>query len=211
MKISEIFTSIQGESSYAGQICTFIRLTGCNLRCFYCDTKYAYSGGVELTEAEIMNEVSIVGVNLVCITGGEPLLQEGVFHLIERLLNDGNKVVLETNGSQSIKDVDPRAVIVLDIKTPASRMWEDMDLSNLSFLKPADEVKFVIIDRKDYEWAREFIREYHLLRKCKVFFSPAFSYLEPSSLASWMIQDRLDVRFNLQAHKYIFGPEKRGV
>ncbi|MDA8168738.1 MAG: radical SAM protein [Nitrospiraceae bacterium] len=211
MNICEIFTSIQGESTYVGQLSTFIRLATCNLRCTYCDTKYAYQDGMELTEAEIMNEVSVVGVNLITITGGEPLLQEGVFHLIGRLLNDGHKVLVETNGSLSIKDIDPRAVVILDIKTPGSRMSEEMDLSNLDFLKPADEVKFVITGRVDYEWSREFIKEHRLQKKCKLLFSPAFGHLEPVRLANWMLEDRLDVIFNLQAHKYIFGPEKRGV
>jgi 7-carboxy-7-deazaguanine synthase len=210
MKVCEIFTSIQGESSYVGQLCTFIRFTGCNLRCIYCDTEYAYTGGMELGEADIMNEVSIVGVNLINITGGEPLLQDGVPHLVEKLLNDGHRVLIETNGSISIKGLDPRAVIILDIKTPGSGMWEEMDLSNLDFLKPEDEVKFVVTGRRDYEWAREFIREYWLTKKCGVLFSPAFGILEPSQLAGWMLQDRLDVRFNLQAHKYIFGPGKKG-
>ena len=211
MKVCEIFTSIQGESTYTGQLSTFIRLSGCNLRCSYCDTKYAYTEGTELTEAEIMNEVSIVGVNLISITGGEPLLQEGVFHLSEKFLNEGHKVLIETNGSQSIKDVDPRAVIIMDIKTPASNMSEDLDISNLDFLKPDDEVKFVIVDRSDYEWSRDLIREYRLRERCNILFSPAFSLMEPSVLANWMIQDRLDAIFNLQAHKYIFDPNKRGV
>ncbi len=211
MKVCEIFTSIQGESTYAGQLSTFIRLSGCNLRCSYCDTKYAYTEGTELTEAEIMNEVSIVGVNLISITGGEPLLQEEVHHLAEKLLNEGHNVSIETNGSLSIKDVDPRAVVIMDVKTPASNMSEDLDISNLDFLKPADEVKFVIVDRGDYEWSRDFIRQYRLRERCKVLFSPAFSLMDPSELANWMIQDRLDAIFNLQAHKYIFGPNKRGV
>lgn len=211
MKICEIFTSIQGESSYAGRICTFIRLSGCNLRCTYCDTKYAYDDATELTESEIISEVSIVGVNTVAITGGEPLLQEGTFHLVERLLNQGHKILIETNGSVSIKDVDPRAVIIMDVKTPGSGMAEGMDFSNMNFLKPSDEVKFVITDRADYDWSKDFLKEHRLLSKCKVLFSPAFGTLEPSSLAEWILEDRLDVLFNLQLHKYIFGPNKRRV
>ncbi len=211
MKVCEIFTSVQGESTHVGQLSTFVRLTGCNLRCSYCDTRYAYTGGVELSETEIMNEVSVVGVNLVTITGGEPLLQEGVFHLTERLLNEGHSVLIEINGSMSIKDLDPRAVAVIDVKTPGSGMWEDMDISNIDFLKPADEVKFVIVNRMDYEWAKDFVDDYGLRARCKVLFSPAFGLLEPASLANWMLQDRLGVILNLQAHKYIFGPEKRGV
>ena len=211
MKVCEIFTSIQGESSYAGHICTFIRLSGCNLRCSYCDTRYAYDEGTELTESEIISEVSIVGVNTVAITGGEPLLQEDVLHLVERLINQGHKLLIETNGSVSIKDVDPRAVIVMDVKTPGSGMAEGLDFSNLSFLKTFDEVKFVITDRADYVWSREFIKEHRLLPRCKVLFSPAFGTLEPAALAEWMIEDRLDVLFNLQLHKYIFGPNRRRV
>ncbi|MDA8156070.1 MAG: radical SAM protein [Actinomycetota bacterium] len=211
MKVCEIFTSIQGESSYAGHICTFIRLSGCNLRCTYCDTRYAYDEGTELTESEIISEVSIVGVNTVAITGGEPLLQEDVFHLVERLINQGHKLLIETNGSVSIKDVDPRAIIVMDVKTPGSGMAEGLDLSNLNFLKTFDEVKFVITDRADYVWSREFIKEQRLLSRCKVLFSPAFGTLEPAALAEWMIEDRLDVLFNLQLHKYIFGPNRRRV
>lgn len=211
MKVCEIFTSIQGESSYAGHICTFIRLSGCNLRCSYCDTRYAYDEGTELTESEIISEVSIVGVNTVAITGGEPLLQEDVFHLVERLINQGHKLLIETNGSVSIKDVDPRAIIVMDVKTPGSGMAEGLDLSNLNFLKTFDEVKFVITDRADYVWSREFIKEQRLLSRCKVLFSPAFGTLEPAALAEWMIEDRLDVLFNLQLHKYIFGPNRRRV
>lgn len=211
MKVSEIFTSIQGESTFTGQLSTFIRLSGCNLRCSYCDTRYAYTGGVELSEREVMNEVSVVGVNLITITGGEPLLQEEVFHLAERLLNEGHRVLVETNGSLSIKDLDPRAVTIMDVKTPGSGMWEEMDPSNMDFLRPSDEVNFVIVNRMDYEWARGFVKTAGLAARCKVLFSPAFGLLEPAALASWMLQDRLPVIFNLQAHKYIFGPEKRGV
>ena len=208
MKVCEIFTSIQGESSYAGLPCTFIRLSGCNLRCSYCDTEYAYNAGMELTEDEIINELSLVGVNLVEITGGEPLLQEGAHHLIERLLNDGHRVLVETNGSQSIKDIDSRAVIILDIKTPGSGMVSEMDFSNLDYLKPADEVKFVITGRGDYEWARDLMEERSLHEKCVVLFSPVCEALPAKNLVKWIIEDRLDVRLNLQLHKYIFDGEK---
>jgi 7-carboxy-7-deazaguanine synthase len=211
MKVSEIFTSIQGESSYAGMLSTFIRFAGCNLRCVYCDTTYAYKGGIELSEDEIMNEVSIVGVNLITITGGEPLFQEGVLQLSERLLNEGHDVIIETNGSMSIRDIDRRATVVLDVKTPGSGMWDEMDLSNLDYLKASDEVKFVIVSRKDYEWSKKFIESYSLPEKCKVLVSPAWGKLIPKTLAGWMLEDRLDVRLNLQVHKYIFGPEKKGV
>lgn len=211
MKVCEIFTSIQGESTYAGIPCTFIRFSGCNIRCTYCDTKYAYDGGMELSEQEIINEVSIVGVNLVEITGGEPLLQDGVLHLIESFLNDGHRVLIETNGTMSIKDIDPRAVIILDIKTPGSGMSGEMDMSNMDYLKPADEVKFVITCRADYEWAKEFVAKYRLRDKCAVLFSPAFGIMNPETLTNWILEDRLDVRLNLQLHKYIFaGKETAG-
>jgi len=207
MKVCEIFTSIQGESSYAGLPCTFIRFSGCNLRCSYCDTTYAYNEGIELTEDEIINEVSLVGVNLIEITGGEPLLQDGVPHLIERLLNDGHKVLLETNGSKSIKDIDPRAVIILDIKTPGSGMSTEMDFSNLDYLKPTDEVKFVLTGREDYEWAKDIIEQHFLLGRCTVLLSPAFGVLPAKTLVKWILEDRLDVRLNIQIHKYIFEEE----
>ncbi len=211
MKICEIFTSIQGESSYAGMPCTFIRMAGCNLRCPYCDTTYAFDGGIELTENEIINEVALIGVNLVAITGGEPLLQEGTFHLIERLISEGHKVLVETNGTLSIKDIDSRAIIILDIKTPGSGMWEDMDMSNLDYIKPSDEIKFVITDRADYEWSKGMVHKYKLKSKCHVLFSPAFGMLTPELLIRWMLEDRLDVRLNLQMHKYIYGSDRRGV
>jgi len=211
MKVCEIFTSIQGESSYAGMPCTFIRMAGCNLRCSYCDTTYAYDESIELSENEILNEVTLIGTNLVTITGGEPLLQEGTFHLVERLIGEGHKVLIETNGTLSIKDIDSRAIIVLDVKTPGSGMSEDMDVSNCDYIKPSDEVKFVITDRTDYEWSKDIIRKYNLKPRCQILFSPAFGMLTPELLIKWMLEDRLDVRLNLQMHKYIYGGEKRGV
>lgn len=211
MKVCEIFTSIQGESSYVGLPCTFIRFTGCNLTCAYCDTEYARKSGVELSEDEIINEVSLIGVNLVEITGGEPLLQKGVLHLVERLLNEGYKVLVETNGSLPIRAIDPRATIVLDVKTPGSGMFEEMDLTNLEYLKPSDEVKFVLVNKNDYKWAKKFIRKHALDSKCKVLLSPAFGRLEPDALSAWMLEDRVPARLNLQIHKYIFGTDKKGV
>jgi len=211
MKICEIFTSIQGESSYAGMLCTFIRMTGCNLRCSYCDTAYAYDEGKELSEDEIMSEVKHAGINLVEITGGEPLLQKEVYHLIERLLDGGYKVLVETNGSINIKEIDRRAVVILDIKTPGSGMSEKMDLSNLDDLKSTDEVKFVITNRTDYEWAKGIIVRYNVTDRCSVLISPAYRILPPEDLAKWMIEDRLNVRLNLQLHKYIFGSERKGI
>jgi len=211
MKVCEIFTSIQGESSHAGILCTFIRMAGCNLRCSYCDTTYAYEEGMELTENEILNEVTLIGTHLVAITGGEPLLQKGIFHLVERLVNEGYKVLIETNGTLSIKDIDSRAIIVLDLKTPGSGMSEDMDFSNIDYIKSTDEIKFVITDRVDYEWSKKIINKYKLKFRCHVLFSPAFGKLMPEELIKWMLEDRLDVRLNLQMHKYIYGSDTRGV
>lgn len=211
MKVCEIFTSIQGESSYVGMPCTFIRFSGCNLNCDFCDTPEARNNGMELSEDEIFNEVSLIGVNLIEITGGEPLLQDGVFHLIEGFLNDGHTVLLETNGSMSIREVDTRTKIILDIKTPGSGMSDEMDLSNLDYIKPDDEIKFVLTNRDDYEWAKQFISDHNIFARCRVLLSPAFGVLSPEILSKWMVEDRLPVRLNIQIHKYIFASDRRAV
>ncbi len=211
MKVCEIFPSIQGESSYAGMPCNFIRLTGCNLRCSYCDTAYAYYNGRELSEDEIMSEVRRAGIDLVEITGGEPLLQKEVFHFIERLLDKGYTVLVETNGSQGIKEIDKRAIVILDIKTPGSEMSKEMDFSNFDFMKSSDEIKFVITSRGDYEWSKEIIQRYKLMEKCHLLYSPAFGLLPPENLARWMINDGLKIRLNLQLHKYIFRSEQKRI
>ncbi|MCL4456907.1 MAG: radical SAM protein [Nitrospirae bacterium] len=211
MKVCEIFASIQGESSYAGLPCVFVRLTGCNLRCSYCDTAYAYEEGREMPETEILKAVNSYGIKLVEITGGEPLIQKEALSLIGRILDNGFTVLLETNGSESIRDVDKRAVVIMDIKTPKSGMFEKMDLTNLKHLRLHDEVKFVVMDREDYEWVKEFIKDYALADKCKILLSPAYGSLSPEVLSHWIIEDRLPVRLNLQLHKYIYGHDKRGV
>ena len=211
MKVCEIFASIQGESTYAGLPCVFVRMTGCNLRCNFCDTTYAYEEGSEISENEILQSVNGYGINLVEITGGEPLLQKEVFPLIEKLLDNNYSVLIETNGSVSIKDVDERAVIIMDIKTPKSGMFEKMDLLNLKYLRHKDEVKLVIADRPDYEWAREFIKDYGLKDICKILLSPAYGDIPPADLSRWILEDNLPVRLNLQLHKYIYGPYERGV
>jgi len=211
MKVCEIFTSIQGESTFAGVPCTFIRMSGCNMRCLYCDTVYAYEEGDELTEEEILDKVREAGLATVEITGGEPLLQPAVCLLVKNLLDLGYRVLIETNGSQDIEGLDRRAVIILDIKTPGSGMSGRARLSNLFLLKPEDEVKFVMTDRNDYEWSRSFLREHSLERVCKILFSPAFGMLDPRDLATWILEDKLEVRLNLQLHKYIHGPETRAV
>lgn len=212
MKICELFTSIQGESTYAGTPCMFIRLSGCNLRCSYCDTTYSYEEGIEMSLERIMEEVAAKGVRLVEITGGEPLLQhDEVAELTKRLLDAGHKVLIETNGSIDISSLDKRAVVILDIKTPASNMNEINDLSNLTYIKPEDEIKFVICNRNDYEWARQLVLEQGLSKRCTILFSPSAGSIKPRQLAEWILQDRLDVRLNLQLHKIIYDPNERGV
>lgn len=210
MKVCEIFTSIQGESSYAGKPCTFVRMTGCNLRCTYCDTQYAYDQGEELSEDSIFKKVKNAGIQLVEITGGEPLLQKGAWDLIKRLLDEGFDVLVETNGSCSIKDIDKRAVVILDIKTPGSGMADKMDFSNIDHIKLDDEIKFVITNRGDYEWTKDIMSKYDLSVKGHVLISPAYGMLDPQDIIRWMLEDRITARLNLQLHKYIFGPDTRG-
>lgn len=211
MKVCEIFSSIQGESTHAGRLCTFVRLTGCNLRCTYCDSKYAYEEGAEYALDELVKNIIMRGVRLVEVTGGEPLLQVEALELIRRLLDEGCEVLVETNGSVPIRDIDRRATIIMDVKTPGSGMADKNDLSNIGELKPEDEVKFVITDRVDYVWARDYIYQHQLIDICKVLLSPAYGMMKPEDLLSWILEDRLDVRLNLQLHKYIYGPDKRGV
>lgn len=211
LKVCEIFTSIQGESSYAGIPCTFVRLMGCNLRCTYCDTAFAYDEGIELSGEDIMEKIRLAGIRLVEITGGEPLLQKEVFPFTKNMIEDGYKVLIETNGSLAINEIDRRAVIILDMKTPGSGMSDKMKFANLNEIRNHDEVKFVITDRADYEWSKEIIGRFGLINKCRTLLSPAFGILSPETLARWMIDDKLQSRLNFQLHKYIFGPEKRRV
>ena len=211
LKVNEIFHSIQGESSRAGEPCVFIRLTGCNLRCSYCDTEYAFYEGSDKSIDEILNEVKIYNCNLVEVTGGEPLLQDECFELLNRLCTLGFEVMLETGGSLPVDKVDDRVKIILDMKCPSSGMVKKNLYANLIWLKPADEVKFVIGSREDYEWSRTIVEEYGLAGKQTVLFSPVFEAVEPARLAEWILEDRLKVRFQLQMHKYIWDPNKRGV
>lgn len=208
MKICEIFASIQGESSLVGIPMIFIRLTGCNLRCRYCDTQYSYSEGEELSVDQVIDKVKQFKLKYIEITGGEPLLQNEVYELMNNLVKSYN-VVLETNGSVSINKVNPQVKIVMDIKTPGSGMNHRNYLKNINCLKKTDEVKFVIADREDYEWTKKFINT-HTFNAEEILFSPVFEMLDPSELSKWIIQDSLSVRLNLQIHKYIFG-DKRGV
>jgi 7-carboxy-7-deazaguanine synthase len=212
MKVCEIFTSIQGESTFAGQPCTFIRLSGCNLRCVYCDTQYSYEEGAEMELGDIVRQVETAGVPLVEITGGEPLLQgEDTNALIRALLDRDYRVLIETNGSMNIEGLDRRVTIILDMKTPGSGMSHRMDLTNLEKIKSTDEIKFVLSGRDDYAWSKDIVMRYGLEKRCVVLFSPAYGLLRPRELVSWMIEDKLAVRLNIQIHKYIFGPAERGV
>lgn len=212
LRICEIFTAIQGESTYAGLPCTFIRLSGCNLRCLYCDTTYAYEEGEDYTIDLLVDEAVRADMGVVEITGGEPLEQEDTPLLVKALLDKGLKCVLvETNGSKDISVLDPRTIVIMDIKTPGSGEGGSFDLNNLDKLKPSDEVKFVLTCREDYEWARSFLQEHEVLLRSEVLLSPAFGSLEPAALAKWILDDALSVRLNLQLHKYIFDPDARGV
>jgi 7-carboxy-7-deazaguanine synthase len=213
LKVNEIFYSIQGESSCAGRPCAFVRLTGCNLRCAYCDTQYAYEDGIWLEIPEILRKVSLFDCRLVEITGGEPLLQEQTPALIRTLLNQDFTVLLETNGSLDIGAVDERCIRILDVKCPSSGESEKNRLENLDVLTPDDELKFVSGSRQDYEYAK-FILATFLPERTHLklpLFSPVFSRIDTQTLAQWILRDHLDVRLQIQLHKLIWGPEQRGV
>ena len=211
MKISEIFTSIQGETSFVGLPFTFVRLTGCNLRCSYCDTQYAYEEGTEYSLDAVVAEVNNRAVSRVVITGGEPLLQDETYILCSRLLDAGVTVLLETNGSILIKDVDQRVHRILDLKCPGSGMDKYMNLQNIDYLTVRDEIKFVISDRKDFEWALEILKQHEMQGRAHVLFSPVSDILHPHELAEWILQKKLNVRLQLQIHRYLWPDKKRGV
>lgn len=211
MRVTEIFYSIQGESSYVGQPCVFVRLTGCPLRCTWCDTDYAFYGGQEVSLEDIVAKVASYGCRLVEVTGGEPLVHAEAFPLIAKLCDAGHTVLIETSGAVDIGAVDSRAHVILDVKCPGSGMSDRMYWPNLAKLTPKDEAKFVIADRKDYEWAREVIARHDLTARGSVLMSPVFGSLEPRQLAEWVLEDRLPIRFQLQVHKFIWAPDMRGV
>lgn len=211
LKVNEIYASIQGESTFAGLPCTFVRLTYCNLRCSYCDTEYAFYEGTEMPIEEIIKKVQEYGNNLIEITGGEPLVQPLSLNLMTELANLGNMVLLETGGSLSIEKVDPRVHIIMDIKTPSSKMEKKNRYDNISFLKQTDEVKFVLGSQEDITWAIEKIHEFNLTNKCKVLFSPVFGTIEPVEIVDRIVQEQLPVRFQLQLHKFIWPVEQKGV
>lgn len=212
MNICEIFQSIQGETTYSGLPCAFVRTSGCNLRCSYCDTKYAYEDGTEMLVDDVIQKVQLYNCRLIEITGGEPLLQQDEVNILaSELIKSGHEVLIETNGSISIKDIDRRAVRIVDLKCPDSGMSERICWDNIQHLEPHDQVKFVLSSRRDYDWVREVIAENPPLRKVEVLLSTAFGLLEPKDLVRWMLDDGLNVRFQLQIHKYIWHPSARGV
>lgn len=211
MKVNEIFFSIQGESTYAGLPCAFVRLTGCNLRCSYCDTTHAYDEGDEKTLDVVVEALTAYPTKLVEVTGGEPLLQPETPALLSALADRGKSVLIETNGSVSLEGIDPRVTAIMDVKCPGSGMSGRVMWENIGLLQPRDEVKFVLTDRTDYEWALEVIEKYRLSEKHKVHLSPAFGVLEPKRLAGWILEDGLDARLQLQLHKYIWPDIERGV
>lgn len=210
LRVTEIFHSIQGESTHAGRPCAFVRLTGCNLRCRWCDSEYTFTGGEKMSLEDVVAKVKSYGCDLVEITGGEPLAQQEAFDLIRRLCDEGLEVLIETSGSIDITPVDRRAKIILDIKCPGSGEVEKNRWSNLDDLRPHDEIKFVIAGRGDYDWARNVINEKRLAGRT-ILFSPVWGELDLKSLAEWMLADRVPARLQTQLHKHIWGADVRGV
>jgi 7-carboxy-7-deazaguanine synthase len=208
LRITEIFFSLQGESRTVGMPTVFVRLTGCPLRCGYCDTTYAFQGGEWMTMEEILKTVSRYHAHYVTVTGGEPLAQKGCQSLLQQLCDAGYEVSLETSGALDISQVDRRVIKVMDLKTPGSGEEEKNRWENIDCLAQQDQVKFVICDRDDYDWAKMIIGKYQLTRQCEVLFSPVFGQQDPKELAEWILKDNLPVRFQLQLHKLLWGEEK---
>jgi 7-carboxy-7-deazaguanine synthase len=209
--VNEIFYSIQGESLFAGIPCVFVRLTGCNLRCSYCDTRYAYEDGFAMSIEDILSRVASYQCPMVEISGGEPLIQEGAPYLIRRLILKGYTVLLETNGSMDIGDIDPECVKIIDVKCPGSGESHKNNLANLNRLSPHDQVKFVLTDRKDYDFAKNVIASaWNKPPPVALLFSPAYHRLDPAELAQWMLNDRLNVRLHLQLHKTLWPGTDKG-
>ena len=210
LKINEIFYSIQGESSYAGLPCIFIRLTYCNLRCSYCDTDYAFYNGTDMKISEIISEIDKYPTELVMITGGEPLLQENCIHLMQELLNKSYSVMLETSGSLKLKDVPKSVIKIVDFKCPSSNMMDKNDWTIINDIKKEDEIKFVIANKKDYDWSKKMIKKHNLNKICPILFSPVYDKINISRLAEWILEDGLTIKLQMQLHKHIFG-DKKGV
>ncbi len=211
LRVNEIFHSVQGEGTRVGMRCVFVRLTGCHLRCVWCDTTYAFTEGEWLTVDAVLARVRGFACPAVEVTGGEPLLQPAVFPLLSRLADEYPTVLLETSGAVSLEPVDPRVIRIMDLKCPGSGESDRNHWPNIALLTPRDEVKFVLLDRDDYDWAKEIVRRYDLSQRCAVLFSPVHGRLTPVELVGWALADRLDVRVGLQLHKLIWPPETRGV
>lgn len=212
LTINEIFHSIQGESTHTGRPCVFVRLTACDLRCSWCDTPYAFHEGRKMTVDQVVDDVRAYECDVVEITGGEPLLQPDVYPLMARLLEQGHTVMLETGGHRSIAGVPPSVIRIVDVKCPGSGESDRNDWSNLDLLTRSDEAKFVIRDRADYDYAKQVVQQHGLAERCgAVLFSPVHGVLPARDLAAWILEDRLAVRLQLQAHKYIWSPDARGV
>jgi 7-carboxy-7-deazaguanine synthase len=205
VKLTEIFLSIQGEANAVGWPTVFVRLTGCPLRCQYCDTEYAFYGGEWFAINDVIARVRGFGARHVCVTGGEPLAQKGCTALLTQLCDAGFNVSLETSGALDVSEVDTRVARVIDIKTPGSGEVGRNRLENLAQLKSGDQLKFVLCDRADYEWSREFVNTHRLTDRCNVLFSPSYKQVEAATLAQWILDDRLPVRFQVQLHKYLWG------
>jgi 7-carboxy-7-deazaguanine synthase len=211
-KINEIFFSIQGEGTKAGEPCVFVRFTYCNLRCTYCDTEYAFYEGKDLTNEEIINEIRKYKCSLVEITGGEPLVQKDDCFLLMKTLSDiGYEVMIETSGSISIADIDKRVKIIMDLKCPSSGMQKKNLFDNLNYLKPTDEIKFVIANREDYNWSKNILSKFNLEKRCIILFSTVFDKIQPVEIVNWILEDNLKVKFQLQLHKYIWPSQTKGV
>ena len=211
LRIKELYRSIQGESTFSGWPCVFVRTAGCDIRCVYCDEAHAFTGGERLSSEEILARVGKLGTRLVAVTGGEPLAQKGTPELVRELCDAGYEVLVETGGHHDISVLDPRAHAIVDVKTPGSRMAQHNDLLNLERLRPGDEVKFVLCDRADYEFARAVVREHQLEGRVPVHFSPVHPGLDPRDLVAWILEDGLRVRLNLQLHKYVWGADAKSV
>ena len=212
LTVNEIFHSIQGESTFAGQPCVFVRLTACDLRCTWCDTPYAFYEGRKMSVDDVVADVESRGCELVEVTGGEPLLQSDVYPLMQQLIDRGKTVLIETGGHRSIAKVPKGVIRIMDVKCPGSGESSKNDWTNLPLLTKRDEVKFVIADRVDYDYAREVVARERLVERCgAILFSPVHGVLDPKQLAEWVLADRLPVRLQLQVHKYIWSPDTRGV
>ena len=204
LRITEIFHSLQGESVTVGLPTVFVRLTGCPLRCQYCDTAYAFNGGAVQEIDEILETIATYNCKRVCVTGGEPLAQPGCISLLERLCDDHYQVSIETSGARDISEIDSRVMIVMDLKTPDSLEVDKNLFSNLGYLKPSDQIKFVLCSRSDYEWACALVKEHSLAERVQLLFSPSWNQLNPTDLANWILEDNIPVRFQLQLHKILW-------